>query len=80
MRANFMNKKKLIQSRRVQLKIMKNLDKMIWKENNRMRRRMIKRRTIKMTQIYIIKQLAMKLYTMIQLSIFGRVFRLALIK
>lgn len=75
-----MNKKKLIQSRRVQLKIMKNLDKMIWKENNRMRRRMIKRRTIKMTQIYIIKQLAMKLYTMIQLSIFGRVFRLALIK
>ena len=77
MRTNFMNKKKLNQSPRAQLKIMKNWNKMKWKENKR--RRMIKR-MIKMTLISIIKQLVMKLHTMIQLLIFGKVFRLALIK
>ena len=57
---------------------------MIWKENKgkrkrKTRRRMIKK-TIKKIQISIIKQLVMKLHTMIQLLIFGKVFRLALIK
>ena len=66
-----MNKKMLNQSPRAQLKIIKNKDKMNWKEN---KRRKIKR-TIKMTQISIIKQLVMKLHTMIQLLIFGKVFR-----
>ena len=71
-----MNKKKLNQNLRAQLKIIKNQSKIKWKENKRRKIKM----TIKMTQISIIKQLVMKLHTMIQLLIFGKVFRLALIK